>query len=95
MYYEVHLIMRSIPDALSLRVYLTPYDWHYSCIDGDIVCGDKAKLHYVTKHFDGSWFLEEVEDAMNAMADSLKERGCLIIRRKIEMVVYDRRTVTQ
>lgn len=93
MYYEAHITMDVIPDLAALQIMLSSYAWHYSCIDGDEVMG-KHKLHYATRSFDGGWALEDVKAAVNAMAGMLLEHRCRVIRRKVEMVVWDERTVT-
>ena len=94
MYYETHITMDKVPDALALRTTLTAFSWHYSCIDGDPTYG-KKKLHYATGHYTGDWKLEEVQDAIDRMAGMLLEKGYSVIRRKIEMVMYDVRTISQ
>lgn len=93
MYYEAHITMEHVPDINNVKTYLASYAWHYSCISGDPDLGEHV-FKYATKHFGGNWSMDDVKEAVNSMAGELLTKGCSVVRRKIEMIVYDERTVT-
>ncbi len=94
MYYELHITMEKVTDIPALRLLLSSHMWHHSCIHGDADMGDR-RLHYGTRAVNGDCMLEEVKGILNGMASLLTTVGFRVVRRKIEMVVYDERTDSQ
>src|SRR6185312_10268672 len=89
-YYECHITLDDDPDNTKYFVELT--NWKFSCISGDIVLGDGVKC-YATKHFNVKKHVDNVLYELHQMADFLQVCGLNVIRRKVEHVIYDDRSV--
>lgn len=94
MYYELHVTMEKVQDVKACRLFLSSQMWHYSCINGDAVLGDRT-LHYGTRAVNGDSTLSHVKAVLNNMVNELTSGGYTVLRRKIEMVIYDERTDSQ
>ena len=90
-YYEAHVTMLGLP--WKYRTVVEDLGWKFSVIDGDPTLGDGIKC-YATKHFKASLPKEEVLKELLDAADILKIEGCNVVRRKIELVIYDDRSST-
>jgi hypothetical protein len=75
-------------DPVYLKRLVEHHGWKFSCINGDPVLGDGVKC-YATMFYsvrkDEEWVLAE----LNGIALNLIDDGAIVIRRKIERVVYD------
>lgn len=90
-YYEAHVTMLGSPQHLEPLV--TALRWKFSSIDGDPTLGTGIKC-YATRHFKSSRSQNDVLAELHGAADALGEQGIGVIRRKIELVVYDDRSST-
>lgn len=89
-YYEVHITFTASTKAFAK--YLQErhaQSWTFSAIDADIILGEGVKF-YLTKHYNKRKgelaIMKELNDVANAMSQMSN-----IIRKKIELVVYDER----
>lgn len=91
-YYEAHITMDGDPDAIKEAV--EGAGWTFSKIDGDIVMGEGVKC-YATSHFnEREWDAAQLASFAEGIAKGLEMRaGCVVRRVKIELVVYDTRSV--
>lgn len=88
-YYECHVTMHGDPTHIKRTV--EGLGWKYSAIDGDIVLGDGVKC-YSTAHFNADKFPKhEVTHFVRLHAEQLKRHDIVVIRQKVEHVVYDER----
>lgn len=83
-YYELHITFLGdpLPDGAG---------WAQSQITDDIVLGEGPK-RYLTDHQRGDTDVPEMIQGMERIADDLRASGRKVLRTKIELVVYDRRT---
>lgn len=88
-YYECHITLEGNPDTI--RPFVEREKWKFSAIDGDIALGDGLKC-YATRHFHRKLPPEEVIEILNKVADRLEEAYLTVIRRKVELVIYDDRS---
>jgi len=92
MYYEIHLTLSTVPDVFSVKTKcLFPYGWYFSQITGDHPQLGPAATSYATVNLTGDWPLPDVMDAMNHMAKILQENGCTLIRKRVEIILFDER----
>lgn len=93
-YYEAHITVDTFnpkaPESI-LRELIETNNWRYSRIDGDINLGQGVKS-YATKQFKASLNIELILQELHMLADRLAEHGWTILRRKIELVMYDDRS---
>lgn len=93
-YYECHVTMVLLPtdEATRAAKKLTEsLGWKFSQIEGDIALGDGVKS-YATMHYNSRTPVEKVMDLLNGVADNLSSEGINVIRRKVELVIYDDRS---
>jgi hypothetical protein len=92
-YYECHITMESKdPHSRQIAHEFTEHmKWKFSAIDGDIIVGDGVKL-YATKHFNSRLSQAEVKGELLRAARRLEAHGVTVIRRKVELVIYDDRS---
>lgn len=90
-YYEAHITMLGKPTRI--QPVVEAIRWKFSSIDGDPTLGTGIKC-YATRHFKASRSKEEVLDELLRIAKVLSISGCEVIRRKIELVIYDDRSNT-
>lgn len=90
-YYEAHITMLGDPDKIEPIVKAT--GWKFSKIDGDPTLGSGIKC-YATKHFKATIDKEDVLCMLHLVANTLKNHNSNVIRRKIELVIYDDRSST-
>lgn len=86
MYYEMHITMKG--DKTLIKKYTEMYGWKFSAIDGDPTLGDGVKC-YATFQYNSKYYINEAIDLLNATAKELKSHNVVILRRKIELVMYD------
>ncbi len=87
-YYECHLTFKD--DPLKVKEYIEAIKWKFSCIDGDIILGEGVKC-YGTMHYSISKYFEaEIVKIVNDLADTCIELGLNCIRKKVELVLFDK-----
>ena len=77
-------------DPVLARSAVEALGWKFSCIDGDPVLGAGVKC-YATTFSKGSKELQAIQDELDVAAHVLQDAGCRVIRKKIELVVFDER----
>lgn len=88
-YHELHVTYMDADGA-------TPPEfkgWSHSAIAGDIILGEGRK-QYLTMHASGSASQVVLIEGMERVADDLRARGLTVLRTKVELVLYDKRTPT-
>lgn len=86
-YYEAHITTKNhVPEKI-----ITDLGWKYSKIDGDPTFGVGIKC-YATKLFNVRHDKSVVLAELHKVADILSTGGYNVIRRKIELVIYDDRS---
>lgn len=94
MIYEAHI---TITAEFSQRLIALLEDgafkaWKFSQIHGDITLGDKLYC-YLTKHSRDVFALkQELDQAANSLRSHF---GFLVVREKIEAIIYDTKQVTR
>jgi hypothetical protein len=88
-YYELHLTMEGDPKVI--RPVVEAFRWKFSAIDGDIVVGDGVKC-YATKHYNYRYSPSEMKDTIIGAASWVEAAGVKVIRRKVELVIFDDRS---
>lgn len=88
-YYEAHVTLIGRPAAVEPLVRAAR--WKFSHIEGDEVFGAGLKC-YATRQFKSSIPREHILNELQGVADRLVEQGCTVVRRKIELVLYDDRS---
>lgn len=83
-YYEMHITFLGDPLPEG-------HGWSQSEIAGDIILGDGPK-RYLTDHADRHSDPAGLARDMERIADDLRASGRKVLRTKIELVLYDRRT---
>lgn len=86
-YYECHVTYLDAP-WLQLE---PPKFWSHSKIDGDPTLGAGVKS-YLTRQFSIRMTKDEVIDEVEGIADWLRNQGKMVLRAKVELVVYDHRS---
>jgi hypothetical protein len=87
MNFECH-ITTTVASAEKAEVVASELGWKTSEIRRDPVLGD-ASHFYLTMH--GSVYTR-VHDAMRLAATNLRNSGCVVLREKIELIMYDTKT---
>lgn len=88
-YYECHVTLEGDPEKI--RPVVESARWKFSCIDGDINLGDGVKC-YATRQFNRRLPQDDIQGVLFRMADILAEEGFKVLRRKVEMVIFDDRS---
>jgi hypothetical protein len=88
-YYECHITIEPKPGEMNkTRDDIESMGWKFSSIDGDPVLGVGAK-HYATKHYRSDLGRDSVLSNITLAAERLREQGHVVIREKIERVIWD------
>lgn len=90
-YYECHITM--VGQQSVLKPMVEKQGWKFSAIDGDPTLGDGVKC-YATRHFNEKLSPEYIVSRVCETADVLATDGAEILRRKVELVVFDDRSST-
>jgi hypothetical protein len=77
-------------DPKKISPHVNSVGWTFSSIDGDPDLGRGVKC-YATRQFNSKLEVNEVIFLLNHTADILIEYGCEVLRKKIELVIYDER----
>jgi hypothetical protein len=85
-YYECHVTMLGDPETI--RPHVESRKWKFSAIDGDPVLGEGLKC-YATRLFSSRFKTEDIVNNLLNVADELSKQGCNVLRRKVELVIYD------
>lgn len=89
-YYECHITMLGEPEAIKRSMKKS--GWSFSQIDGDPDLGKGIKC-YATRQFNTRTTVPSIIRELNDKAKFIGEvAGARILRKKVEMVVYDERT---
>lgn len=88
-YFECHITM--LGDPSFIRPKVEALKWKFSVIDGDPVLGSGVKC-YATRLSKESLGADRVLEQLLHTAATLAWEGCEILRRKVEMVIYDDKT---
>lgn len=88
-YYECHITMMGDPTTIAKATDVM--GWKFSKIDGDPDLGAGIKC-YATHQFNGKYTKEFILDVLNETAAEIENFSmCQILRKKIELVIYDER----
>lgn len=90
-YYECHITLLGKPWEVSKVV--EKLGWKFSVIDGDPDLGEGIKC-YATRQFNMKYKTEFIIDIVDETAEEIaKAKGIKVLRRKIEIVIYDKKTI--
>ncbi len=91
-YYECHVTFLQLDtnQGAAERI-VNGIGWTFSAIDNDIILGTGVKM-YATRHFNTKHTEEEIKLELTKAATLLKEAGLDVVRRKIELVLFDDRS---
>ena len=92
MYYECHITLALTPTCMKQAVE-SFNGWSYSAIDGDPDLGQTV-LCYATRRTSAGRDLQEIIDHMAQVAAGLKLCGGEVLRQKVELVLFDTKTLT-
>ena len=87
-YYECHVTFLAPADSHPSTMGPALMGWKFSQIDGDPVLGAGVKS-YFTRQFRESIPLDSVTAEVEQVAEVLVAEGYEVLRRKVELVVYD------
>jgi len=88
-YYEAHVTMLGSPAGIEPLV--TALGWKFSAIDGDPNLGTGVKC-YATRQFNKRFGEMLAIDNLLMAAGRLEAAGVKVLRRKVELVVFDDRS---
>lgn len=88
-YYECHITLNGDPEKL--RPVVEKLNWSFSCIHDDIIMGVGLKC-YATQHYNSRYKPETIIQIVQDTADAIFLQGFPILRRKVELVIYDDRS---
>lgn len=84
--YECHItIKKPSKDIIKLEVLAKTHKWKTSYIDGDPLLGKKIYF-YFTCHHEG---YGKIFSKMNHLSGILEADGIKVLRKKIELIVFD------
>jgi len=89
-YYECHITLEG--NSNEIKTHVEELKWKFSSISGDIILGDGVKC-YATRHFNTKLSFTKVFEKLMDTAYELENKGIKVIRRKVEHVLYDDRSV--
>lgn len=87
-YYECHITMEG--DPKTIRPIVEATKWKFSAIHDDIILGEGLKC-YATMHYNVRKGGDEVVDLLMATAEKVADAGVKVLRRKVELVLFDDR----
>jgi hypothetical protein len=85
-HYECHITLQNVVGA---KEAIEKMGWKFSKIDGDPVLGVGVKS-YATKHFPKSIGAGMAVSYVRDAATKLLDDGLIVLREKVEVVIYDR-----
>lgn len=88
-YYECHITLEG--DREAAKACVEGMAWKFSAIDGDPVTGPGVKL-YATRHYNAKHSTENMIELLHQTAQHFVDRGFVVTRRKVELVLYDDRS---
>ena len=92
MYYECHITLDLTP--MDMRRAVESFNgWTYSAISGDPDFG-QSLFCYATRRVSAGHDLMKVIDNMAQVAAALKLCGGVVLRQKVELVMYDTKALT-
>jgi NTP pyrophosphatase (non-canonical NTP hydrolase) len=91
-YYECHITIEEDRDRSLIQQAVENVLWKFSAITGDPVLG-KKRYCYATKHFKEELGDLAVKEGLLEAAQKLRQRGLVVLRSKVEMVIYDDRSL--
>lgn len=92
MYYECHITLALTPK--DMRQAVESFNgWSYSAINGDPDLGDTL-LCYATRRASAGCDLMKVVEVMGQVAAGLELCGGVVLRQKVELVVFDTKALT-
>lgn len=90
-YYEAHITLGPTAAYGHIKNAVEKINWKFSKIDGDPVMGAGVKC-YATRHFNAKWPAADVVSWLHEAADKLDKMNIEVMRRKVELVIYDDRS---
>ena len=95
MYYECHITLET-PDYgtedIKRDIESLAQGWKFSEITGDPILGNR-RYCYATKHMKPSMKVQLVISEMNFAALALRMHRWVVVRQKVELVLYDEHTI--
>lgn len=88
-YYEAHITM--VGDPKEIKPIVEAINWRFSCIDGDINLGEGVKC-YATTQANIRVGDDNMIKRLNDVADAFVAMHLNVLRRKVEVVIYDDRS---
>lgn len=90
-YYECHITIKEKDNREFIKRFVKNQKWKFSAIEGDPNLGPGIKV-YATRQFNHKYSQIEIIDNLNTVADLLESIGIEILRRKVELVIFDDRS---
>lgn len=90
-YYEAHVTIAVEDNREHIKNVVENTRWKFSIIDGDINLGDGIKA-YATRQFNSKHKSSQIEFLLHLEADILKSENIRVLRRKVELVLFDDRS---
>lgn len=88
--YECHITIEATGEYMQQKAQelIEKRGWKFSKIDGDPVLGKGVKC-YATNHFAAKKNVDEVIRNMSYLAEELFAASFLVIREKVELIIFD------